>query len=108
MKFKKITAIIRTSSLKDVEERLGELGVKGISVSRVKGRGEYANLFKTDKMTNHIKLEVFAEEPKVDEIISAIMETAHCGIAGDGIVAVLPVEKLYRIRSKSEITSPES
>ena len=32
------------------------------------------------------------------------MEVAHTGMEGDGIVAVIPVEKLYRIRTKSEIT----
>ncbi len=108
MEFKKITAIIRTSAVDDVVERLAELGIRGISVSKVKGCGEYANLLRPDKMTPHIKIEIFAEGPKVDEIASEIIETANRGIEGDGIVAVLPVEKLYRIRSKSEITSSES
>jgi nitrogen regulatory protein PII len=29
------------------------------------------------------------------------METAHTGKAGDGFIAVLPVEKLFRIRSRA-------
>ncbi|HUU60172.1 MAG TPA: P-II family nitrogen regulator [Phycisphaerae bacterium] len=32
----------------------------------------------------------------------AIIETAHTGKAGDGFIAVLPVEKVYRIRRKAE------
>jgi len=34
-------------------------------------------------------------------VAGAIMDAAHLGMAGDGIVAILPVEKLYRIRTRS-------
>ena len=43
----------------------------------------------------------------VDLIVEAILSSAHSGIAGDGIVAVHSVEKLYRIRTKSEIAAEE-
>ena len=39
----KVTAIIRCEVLEKVEQRLQELGVSGISVTRVKGYGDYAN-----------------------------------------------------------------
>lgn len=107
MESKKITAIIRNSVLGKVEERLQSLGVKGISVSRVTGYGEYANLFRSDWMVPHYRLEIFAKTPQTDAIVTAIMEAAHLGMAGDGIVAVLPVERLYRIRTKSEATDEE-
>ncbi len=103
MELRKVVAIIRGSALEKVEERLKELGVKGISVTRVKGYGEYQNFYKADWMVNNARVELFVEKSKVDEIASAIMEVAHVGIPGDGIVAVLPVEKLYRIRTKSEM-----
>lgn len=107
METRKITAIIRNSALEEVEERLQDMGVKGISVSRVTGYGEYANLYRSDWMVPHYRLEIFAKKPQTDAIVNAIMETAHLGMAGDGIVAVLPVEKLYRIRTKSEATDEE-
>jgi nitrogen regulatory protein PII len=32
------------------------------------------------------------------------MEAAHSGLAGDGIIAIIPVERIYRIRTKTEAT----
>lgn len=107
MQLKKIIAIVRSSVLEAVEQRLLEEGVKGISVSPIKGYGEYANLFKPDRMVTNVKIEIFTEQSTVEQIVTAIMETAHMGIEGDGFVAVLPVEKLYRIRSKAEIQPHE-
>lgn len=43
MEFKKVTAIVRTDVLKEVENRLKQLDVPGITVTRVKRFGEYAN-----------------------------------------------------------------
>ena len=50
----------------------------------------------------HARLEIYCEPSRADGIIHAIMNAAHTGSAGDGIVAMIPVEKLYRIRSKTE------
>lgn len=35
------------------------------------------------------------------------MEVAHSGGPGDGIVCILPVEKVFRIQTKSEATLVE-
>jgi nitrogen regulatory protein P-II 1 len=107
MVLKKIVAIVRSSVLEGVEERLRHLGIKGISVSRVKGFGEYVNFFKEDWMVDHVRIEIFVEQSAVDGIVGAIIDSAHRGIPGDGIVAVQPVEKLYRIRTKCEIEGHE-
>ena len=56
-------------------------------------------------MTSYARIEIFTSVQKVDAIAEAIMDAAHVGLSGDGIVAVLPVEKLYRIRTKSEATT---
>lgn len=107
MKLKRIVAIIRGSVLEQVEDRLKQLGVSGITVSPVKGYGEYANLCKTDWLVSCARLEVFTQQSRVDAIVTAILESAHAGVPGDGLVAVMPVEKLYRIRTKAEIVSDE-
>ena len=103
MKYRKITAIFRCDACDKVEQRLQELGVQGFSLSHVEGYGEYADLFSSNWMTRHARLEIFTEVEKVDTVVEAVMESAHVGLAGDGIVAVLPVETLYRIRTRSEI-----
>lgn len=98
----KITAIIRRAALEAVETRLKQVGVPGITVSTVKGFGEYANFFTHDWMVSHARIELFVAADEGDAIIAAIRETAATGEAGDGIIAVLPVNRLIKIRSGEE------
>ncbi len=107
MEFKKITAIFRLYLLESVEKRLRELGVKGITVSHVKGYGEYKQFFTHDCLSEEARIEIFALKDEVDAIVRAILESAHTGVAGDGLVAVLPVEKIFRIKSGSEALPTE-
>lgn len=103
MNYRKVTAIFRIELLEKVEEKLQELGVKGLSVSRVKGYGEYADFYSKDWLTTHARIEIFLEEKRAEVTAQAIMDAASLGMEGDGIVAILPVEKLYRIRTKTEV-----
>ena len=107
MELKKIVAIVRNRVLGDVEDRLVSMRVKGISVTRVKGYGEYTTFMHPDWRFTHARIEIYTEQSTVDLIVEAILESAHGGVPGDGIVAITPVEKLYRIRSKSEIMADE-
>jgi len=102
MIFRKVTAIFRPDQLEAVEYRLRGLNVAGVSVTRVKGFGEYANFYEPDWMCTHVRIEVFTSKLKADEIAGAIMEAAHTGIEGDRIVAVLPVESVYHIRTREK------
>ncbi|RMG60060.1 MAG: P-II family nitrogen regulator [Gammaproteobacteria bacterium] len=102
MPFRKVTAIIRPDVLKEVEERLIDLGVPGVSVTRVKGFGEHASFYSPDWLMTHVRIEVFIERGRAREIAEAIMDTAHSGREGDGIVAILPVETLFHVRTRRE------
>ena len=102
MKFRKVTAILRPERLEAVEEALKRLNVPGVSVTKVKGFGEYANFYQADWMCSHVRIEVFTGVRQADEIAQAIMDAAHTGLEGDGIVAVLPVESLFHIRTKEK------
>jgi len=55
-----------------------------------------------DWLSEEAKLEIVAHEDRVDAITRAIMEAAHTGDPGDGIVTVLPVSSFHRIRTRSE------
>lgn len=102
MIFRKVTAIFRPDRLEAVEDRLRSLGVAGVSVTKVKGFGEYANFYKPDWLCTHVRIEVFTSKLKADEIAEAIMDAAHTGMEGDGIIAILPVEAVYHIRTKEK------
>lgn len=102
MGYVKVNAIIRKSSLEKVEDKLKRIGVKGITVTPVKGYGEYANFFSRNWKTNHSRIEIFTDENEAEKIAKMIMEGAHTGAKGDGLVALVPVAKVYRIRTITE------
>jgi len=106
MNYRKVTAIVNRAALEPVEEALRRLGASGVSVSMVRGFGEYADFYERDWMTNHLRVEVFTTKDRAESIVQAIMDAAHTGQEDDGIVAVLPVAELYRIRTKSLLEMP--
>lgn len=107
MDLRKLTAIVRTDRLEEVEERLKEAGVKSLTITTVLGFGEYANFFRRDWLVGHAQIDIFAEKSWGEELAKIIMDAAHTGASGDGIVALVPVDKLYRIRTKAEATPSE-
>jgi nitrogen regulatory protein P-II 1 len=107
METKLILAIVRSDRLEPVEEKLKSVGVERLNVSKVKGYGEYRDFFARDWMVEEVRIEVFTRQHKVETIANAIMEAAHTGVPGDGVVAVIPVDTLYLVRTKAEAT-PEN
>ena len=106
-KFFLIIANFRDDKLNDVEKQLERLGVERLNVCKVRGFGEYHNYFAPNWLTREVRVEVFTKEEEVQAVVSAIMEAAHTGVPGDGVVAVLPIDKLYLIRTCCEAT-PET
>jgi len=107
MQWRKITAIVRRTALEPVEQRLRELGVPGLSVTTVKGYGELANFFGHDWLVTHVRIEIFTDANQAHRIADAILSAAHSGAEGDGLVAILPVADVYRIREKRLCTPGE-
>ena len=104
---KLIVAIIRPDKLNDVLESLYRAEVKGLTVSRVLGHGGETDAVETYrgttvKMELHekVRLEIGVSNPFVDITIRAILESACTGDVGDGKIFVVPVENVYRIRTK--------
>ena len=107
MNIKLITAIFPRDRLEAVEEKLRRMGVERVDVSKVRGYGEYRNFYTRDWMVDEIRLDIFTRANEVPSIAAAIMDAAHTGEPGDGIVAVVPIEKFYLIRTRSEATVDE-
>lgn len=104
MKYRKVTAIVRASLLESIEQALIGIGVGGVSVTRVSGYGEYLNFYRPDMMSDHARIEIFCPAAEAPAVARCIMDAAHIGQPGDGIVAVLPVEHLYRIRTQTPVS----
>lgn len=103
---KKLEVIIKTFKLDDVKEGLSALGVKGLTVSEVKGFGRqrghkeiYRGAEYQVDFVPKIKLEVVMESGLVEEAIRVIQEKAMTGQIGDGKIFVIPVEEVIRIRT---------
>jgi nitrogen regulatory protein P-II 1 len=58
-------------------------------------------------MVEEVRIEVFTRAVEVETLAAAIMEAAHTGLPGDGVVAVVPIEKLFLVRTKSEAVPGE-
>src|ERR671911_357508 len=103
---KLIVAIIRPDKLSDVLEALFRAEVRGLTVSRVQGHGgelekveTYRGMTVKMELQEKVRLEIGVSEPFVDRTVRAILASARTGEVGDGKVFVLPVEKVFRIRT---------
>ncbi len=108
MSYKKINAIVRECCLDKVRRALQAAGAAGLTVTHVRGAGEYVNTFGRDTLSRHARIEVFAEDGNVERLVGAIHAAACTGQTGDGVVAVLPVEAFYHIRAATPVSSPAS
>ena len=102
MELRLVVAIIRTLAVEAVEKALREMGMRGLTVTRAKGFGAHANLFSRDWLVDQVKIEIYVEQGRAESIVSAILDAAHSDSSGGGIVAILPVEKVYSVRTRSE------
>jgi len=103
MKYRKVTAIINSERLEVVEEALEACDVPGITVTRVKGYGDYKNFFAHDWMASHVRLEIFLLAEQAHAAKLAIAKAARSGDVGDGIVVVSSIEDVYCIREEKSL-----
>ena len=103
---KLIVAIIRPEKLGDVLEALYRAEVRGLTVSHVQGHGgelekveTYRGMTVKMELQEKVRVEIGVSDPFVDRTCRAILASARTGEVGDGKVFVLPVEKVFRIRT---------
>jgi len=106
---KKIEAIIRPERLEYVKVALEEIGIAGMTVTEVRGRGRQKGMkiqFRGREMEvdtlPKIKIEVVVGDEVVDSAIEAIISAARTGNIGDGKIFVMPVERVVRVRTGEE------
>ena len=103
---KKIEVIIKPFKLDDVKEALNEIGIKGMTISEVKGYGRqkghkeiYRGAEYVVDFIPKIKLEIIVDAAQADQVVAKIKESAYTGKIGDGKIFVLPVEEVIRVRT---------
>ena len=106
---KLVRAIIRPEKLTEVLTELFKAKITGLTVTRVRGHGGETEIVETyrgatvkKELTEKIMLDIGVSDPVLDTAINILLTTARTGKVGDGKILVLPVEKIYRIRTGEE------
>ena len=106
---KLIVAIVRPEQLSDVLEALFHAEVRGLTISRVQGHGGEMEHVETYRGTSvkmalaeKVRIEIGVSNHFVQRTVDAILASARTGDVGDGKVMVLPIEKIYRIRTAEQ------
>lgn len=103
---KKIEAIIKPFKLDDVKDALNEKGIKGMTISDVKGYGRqkghteiYRGAEYVVDFIPKVKIEIILPADQVDQVVETIRAAANTGTIGDGKIFVLPIERVIRVRT---------
>lgn len=104
---KKIEAIIRPFKLEQVKEALLEEGVKGLTISEVRGYGRQKGHTETYRGSEYqiefvpkIKIEIVVDDSHLDKVIDSILQAAKTGKIGDGKIFITSIEDAIRIRTE--------
>lgn len=103
---KLVTAVVKPHKWEDVRSALESVGITGMTVSEVSGYGRqkghtevYRGAEYDIALVPKVRIEIVVDEHDVDEVVTAIVETAATGKIGDGKVWVMPVESVVRVRT---------
>lgn len=86
---------------------LTRAGIRGVTVSEVKGLGaqlgmteRYAGTeFDENQLVDKTKIDVVLSREQVEDVCRIICQTAYTGEVGDGKIFVLPVAEVVRVRT---------
>jgi nitrogen regulatory protein P-II 1 len=103
---KLVVAVVKPFKLDDVKEALKTLGVHGLTVTEVQGFGRqrghtevYRGAEYEVEFVPKVRLEIVVDDDQVEEVTTAVVDTAGTGKIGDGKVWVLPVDDVIRVRT---------
>jgi nitrogen regulatory protein P-II 1 len=103
---KKIEAVIKPFKLEEVKEALSRLGIRGLTVSEVRGHGrqkghkvQFRGTEYTTDLVAKMKIEVVVSNNDADAVVQAILRAARTGEIGDGKCFVSNLESVIRIRT---------
>jgi nitrogen regulatory protein PII len=106
---KKIEAIIKPFKLDEVKDALNEMGIKGMTVSEVKGYGRQKGHTEIYRGAEYVvdfipktKIEIVIGADQADLVVEKIRNAANTGKIGDGKIFVSPIERIVRVRTGEE------
>src|SRR5438552_5698691 len=102
----KVEALIRPQKLEDVKSALSEMGIKGMTVTEVRGSGKqkgytqhYRGAEYAVNLLQKIKIEIVVADEEAVGVANTIADAARTGEIGDGKIFLVPVADVIRIRT---------
>lgn len=104
---KKIEAIFRPEKVEAVKEALAGIGIVGLNIVNITGRGRQKGLsysgrggmaYMVDMLTK-VKLEAVVQDAEAETVVQTIIRAARTGSIGDGKIFIIPVEDVIRVRT---------
>ena len=103
---KKIEAVIKPFKLDEVKEALQDIGLKGMTVTEVKGFGRqkgHTELYRGAEYVvdflPKVKIEIALDGDLVERAVETIQQAAKTDRIGDGKIFVYDLEQVVRIRT---------
>jgi nitrogen regulatory protein P-II 1 len=104
---KKIEAIIRPFKLDEVKSALIEKGIKGMTVSEVKGIGRQKGQTEVYRGSEYqidfipkMKIEVIVADSDLEKAVAAIIASGKTGQIGDGKLFISTIDEVIRLRTE--------
>ena len=94
---KKLECIIRPEKLDDVRAALRKTGIGGMTIISIEGFGKQRAIGRGS--VTKTKVEVYVDDFQANSIVEIILKAAYSGNTGDGKIAIIPLEDIYRIRT---------
>jgi len=102
----KVECILRPEAVMKIKNALGELGIRGMTVTEAIGfgsqKGHAEQTWSHDFGINLLpktKMEMVVSDDRVEEVVDVIIGIARTGRFGDGKIFTYPIGSAIRIRT---------
>ncbi len=104
---KKIEAIVRPHKMEDIREALLEAGIKGMTITEVRGIGRqkgHKEMYRGSEyhigFMPKMKFEVVVPDQILEKTLQTILKVAKTGEIGDGKIFVSTIDEVIRVRTE--------
>ena len=98
MSYSKVVAIINITDYGLISDTLTKLDIPGVTVSMVKGFGDYVNTFEPHGFSDNMKIEVYTTTDQAEEVALQLSRLADEMTEGGGVIAIEPITALMNVR----------
>jgi nitrogen regulatory protein PII len=98
MDYCKVVAILNITDYRLISPAIHKLDLPGVTISMVKGFGDYINQFNEFGFSDNMKIEIYTSTEQAEIVADTLASMANEMTEGGGVVAIEPVNKLLNVR----------